>query len=220
MRNGAMSELHLARFNAVREFDDHRINCELDGVDVSNMMSRRDFVHFLNKATEDIVHKLPKILEERLEMMKNNNKEQSSENINNKKRKWNKKRKTNEVDSDVSAADLYPGDGSDYECKALDLNDPEVKADIDEKRRKVALLIKQFEKEEDEADEEEMKKMKEKKKMKEEQKKKKMMMKKKKKNKRKKMEIKRSGRSHSSGSNRSSGISRSSGSSRCSMLGF
>ncbi|GJT15965.1 hypothetical protein Tco_0874671 [Tanacetum coccineum] len=76
MRNGAMSEVHLARFNAVRKFDDHRINCELDGVDVSNMMSRRDFIHFLNKATEDIVHKLPKILEERLEMMKNNNKEQ------------------------------------------------------------------------------------------------------------------------------------------------
>ncbi|GKE47516.1 hypothetical protein Tco_1478774 [Tanacetum coccineum] len=147
MRNGAMSEVHLARFNAVRKFDDHRINCELDGVDVSNMMSRRDFIHFLNKATEDI----------------------------------NKKRKTNEVDSDVSAADLYPCDESDYKCKVLDLNDPEVKADIDEKRRKVSLLIKQFEKEKDEADEEEMKKMKEKKKMKEEQKKK-MIMKKKKKN--------------------------------------
>ncbi|GJY63962.1 hypothetical protein Tco_0465422, partial [Tanacetum coccineum] len=54
MRNGAMSELHFARFNAVREFDNHKIIGELKGVDVSNMMSRKDYVCFLNKATEDL----------------------------------------------------------------------------------------------------------------------------------------------------------------------
>ncbi|GJV30898.1 reactive intermediate deaminase A, chloroplastic [Tanacetum coccineum] len=81
MRNRAMSKVHFARFNAVREFDNHKIISEIEGVDVRNMMSRRDYVRFLNKATEDIVHRA-------LIGMPN----------------W----KTNEVGYDVSAADHYP----------------------------------------------------------------------------------------------------------------
>ncbi|GJS70187.1 hypothetical protein Tco_0703028 [Tanacetum coccineum] len=98
MRNGAMSEVHFAHFNAVREFDNHRI-----------------------------------ILQERLEMTMNN--------INKKKRKRDKKnkKKKNEVDYDVSAADLYPGDGSDYKFTVLDLSNPEVKAEIDETKRRIGI---------------------------------------------------------------------------------
>jgi hypothetical protein len=70
MRNGAMSEMHFERFNVVREFDNHRIRSEIEGVDVSNMMSRKDFVRFLNKTYEDIMYPLPKILEERVLMMR------------------------------------------------------------------------------------------------------------------------------------------------------
>ncbi|GJU71210.1 hypothetical protein Tco_1262615 [Tanacetum coccineum] len=113
-----MSEVHLARFNAVRAFDNHRIIGELEGVDVSNVMSHREYVRFLNKAIEDLMYPLPKVLQERLEMLKKKE----------------------------------HGDGK--------------------KRRQVELLIKKFEKEEDEA-EEQMKKKEEKMKKKEKKNKKK-----------------------------------------------
>lgn len=122
--------MHFSRFSAVREYDNHMLIRKRRGLKTSHMVSRTEFVRLLNESSTV----------DPFEFTQNFIKKQNEEG-------------SKEMMEEVDDYDRFP-DRGDYCKHNLDLNDPKVRADIEEKRRQIAAVLKKYEKEDKEKEKE------------------------------------------------------------------
>ncbi|GJS94929.1 hypothetical protein Tco_0801897 [Tanacetum coccineum] len=127
MKNGTWTPMHFARFSAVKQYDNHRLFSKENGLDPCDMVSRTEFVRLLMESgTVDPFQFTQNFIKKQTEEARNNN--------TNKRKSHDYKdkgKKMEELDNDVDRFPICRG------YHELDLNDPVVKADIEETRRRV-----------------------------------------------------------------------------------
>ncbi|GKF48690.1 hypothetical protein Tco_0141941 [Tanacetum coccineum] len=128
MKNRAWTPMHFARFSAVRQYENHKLFSKENGLDPRDIVSRTEFVRLLMESgTVDPFEFTQNFIKKQTEEARKNN-------TSNKRKSHDYKGKGKEIEELDNDADRFPIRKGYHE---LDLNDPIVRADIEETRRRV-----------------------------------------------------------------------------------